>query len=66
MKTAELDPSLQEEIRADPVFEKSWAVVRTWTEQSRYMIKGDKEAKDLIRAISDRRHGVMRWLRRHW
>ena len=63
---AELKDSLDTEIKADPVFSRNWANVIRWKEASRYAINGEREAIDLIKAISDRRHGVLRWLRRHW
>lgn len=63
---AELKDSLDTEIRDDPVFSRNWANVIRWKEDSRYAINGEPEAIDLIKAISDRRHGVLRWLKRYW
>lgn len=63
---AELTDSLNAEIRADTVFSRNWANVVRWKEDSRYALNGEAEAVDLIKAISDRRHGVLRWLRQHW
>ncbi len=58
--------SLAAEIKADQVFSRNWANVIRWKEDSRYVINDKREAVDLITAISDRRHGVLRWLKRHW
>lgn len=63
---AELTDSLTTEIQGDTVFSRNWANVVRWKEDSRYAINGEREAVDLVKAISDRRHGVLRWLRQHW
>lgn len=63
---AGLTDSLNIETQADPAFSRNWANVVRWKEDSRYAINGEPEAVDLIKAISDRRHGVLRWLRQHW
>jgi HEPN domain-containing protein len=63
---AGLEISLAAEIKADPVFSRNWADVIRWTEESRYGLNAEREAVDLIKAISDRRHGVLRWLKRLW
>src|SRR3989442_14840301 len=53
---AGLEISLTAEINADPVFSRNWANVIRWKEDSRYVISDRREAVDLIKAISDRRH----------
>src|SRR6266404_2006694 len=63
---AELTDSLKTEIQADAIFSRNWANVVRWKEDSRYALNGEPEAIDLVKAISDRRHGVLRWLRQHW
>ena len=66
VKTAGLEASLNAEIGADQGFASNWNVVKDWSEQSRYTQMDERNAEALIQAISDRRHGVLRWLRRHW
>jgi hypothetical protein len=63
---AELKDSLDTEIKSDPVFSRNWANVIRWNEASRYAINAEREAIDLIKAISDRKHVVLRWLKRYW
>ena len=63
---AGLNAALEAEIKADPVFSRNWTNVTRWKEDSRYVINDQREAADLVKAISDRKHGVLRWLRRHW
>ena len=66
VKTAGLFPQLRAAIAADPLFERYWGVAKDWKETSRYERRTHREAEDLIRAISDPRHGVLRWIRQYW
>ena len=67
VRIAGLQRSLDQEIRNDPQgFAPYWTVVRQWSEQDRYSIIDQRTAQNLVEAISHRRHGVLRWLRRHW
>lgn len=63
---ARLRTLLEAERRADPRFAANWNVAEDWTEESRYSQSDERKAEALIRAISDKDHGVLRWLRRHW
>ena len=63
---AELRVQLQAEMARDPDFADNWKLVRLWSERSRYVRVPATEAARLYHAIADRRHGVLRWLRRHW
>lgn len=64
--TAGLSGSLDAESKSDAKFAWCWGVVKEWTEESRYITVSEKQAGDLLTAIADRRHGVLRWLRRYW
>jgi HEPN domain-containing protein len=66
VKLAGLEPELDREIRTSPDFSDNWTVVKDWSEESRYTIKGDKETRDLLAAITNRTYGVLPWIRRHW
>lgn len=66
IKVSGLQGSLDSEMRRDPVFEVNWAIVKDWNEGSRYTRHDAQAARSLIEAVTDRRHGVLRWLRRHW
>jgi len=63
---AKLKPALDAERNADPQFDANWGVVKDWNTETRYNGRDQKQAEGLILAISERRHGVLRWLRRHW
>lgn len=66
VQTAGLGAALDAAIRADAQFTANWLIVKDWSIQSRYTTTGQSKAEALDRAISDRRHGVMRWIRQHW
>lgn len=63
---AGLQRSLADESDADPQFGAYWGVVKDWKPDARYISRGQKEAEEIVRAIVDSRHGVLRWLKRHW
>lgn len=52
--------------RLQPEFELNWTTAKDWTEESRYQLLSKKEAQDMYKAIASRKHGVLRWIRRHW
>jgi len=65
-RVAELDEDRLQREREDVEFKRNWERVRSWTEQSRYERYTREEAQALLRAIEDRVHGVMAWLRLGW
>jgi HEPN domain-containing protein len=66
VRVAGLEPALDQELRTDPIFRRYWTVVKDWSEESRYQRRTAQEARDLYQAISDRRHGVLPWIRGRW
>jgi hypothetical protein len=61
-----LKPLLLQEMNRDPAFALNWTVVSDWSEERRYRLNSEKEARDLYKAVTGRQHGVMRWIRQHW
>ncbi|MBA3312233.1 MAG: DNA-binding protein [Planctomycetaceae bacterium] len=58
---------LQSEKAANPPFAIKWALVAQWSVDSRYDANTSEAlAKDLYSAVTNRRSGVLRWIRRHW
>jgi hypothetical protein len=57
---------LQAESENDEAFSGYWGVVSQWNEESRYKQWNEPEAMELVQAVSDADHGVMRWLRTLW
>jgi len=62
-----LKAALERDLVCDPALESNWAVVKDWTEQSRYLTSIAKpRAEDLYEAVMDKTNGVLAWLQRRW
>ncbi len=66
VKVAGLEDEQLARVKGDPDFETNWDVVQPWSEESRYQRHSHESAQALLLAISDRRHGVMTWIKLHW
>lgn len=61
-----IEAALNAEQRADANFMTNWVLVKDWSINSRYSLAGSAKATAIREAVMDRRHGVMRWIRKHW
>jgi hypothetical protein len=61
-----LELARSEEAKRDPLFRNHWDLVQQWSEHSRYRRHGSEMARALVESISERNHGVIAWIRRHW
>ena len=43
----------------DPAFIANWAAAKDWTEETRYQSRGQRQAEEILAAISDPQHGVL-------
>jgi HEPN domain-containing protein len=66
VKTAGLTAQRDADTAADPDLEANWAVVKDWSEESRYERRTQAQAQKLIAAITDAAHGVLPWIKRRW
>lgn len=66
VKVAGLELELEKQAKASRIFQQNWALVKDWTEESRYHGSRREKAHDLYLAIASRRHGVLRWITQHW
>lgn len=66
VRVAGLQTALDQEMQKDAIFAVNWAIVKDWSEDSRYERHTQKAAEDLYAAISNNRHGVLMWLKRRW
>ena len=64
VKLADLEADLRE-ARRDRRFEEHWALVQQRSEQTRYRRTSTSEAQSLLQSVVDRKHGELRWIRRH-
>ncbi len=66
VRTAGLEADQAVRSAADAEFSANWSVVKDWNEGSRYLPWSEQEARDLFTAVTDRDHGVLPWIERHW
>ncbi|PER24662.1 DNA-binding protein [Bacillus cereus] len=46
--------------------EINWAIVKDWSEQHRYQLHEEGEARDLYAAVADPDEGVLQWIKQYW
>jgi HEPN domain-containing protein len=63
---AELRGMFETDRKTDKSLDIYWRVVAGWNENSRYSPRGEREAKDLLTAVSDPEHGVLACIKQHW
>lgn len=66
LAAAGLTADLEDELRSDRALWKNWTIVKDWSAASRYDRSSQERARGLLAAITDKRHGVLRWISRHW
>ena len=66
IRVARLETDRTVAIRSDPNLEANWLVVQKWRESSRYESINRQQAEELFAAVSQRRHGVLRWVKKYW
>jgi HEPN domain-containing protein len=66
LEIAGLGPRFADEANKDQVFRANWAVVKDWSEESRYLSREQEQAQEILIAVNDVEHGVLRWLRENW
>jgi hypothetical protein len=53
-------------LRANPDLADNWDTVKEWNEESRYTRTTKAKAESLYEAITDKKHGVLSWLKQRW
>jgi HEPN domain-containing protein len=67
IELAGLKPQFDAASSADEVLQLNWSVIAKWNVEDRYSLDiSSDEARDLYRAISAKKSGMMEWIRRHW
>jgi HEPN domain-containing protein len=61
-----LSAVIEQSGRIGLVFERNWAQVSLWSEESRYETRTQTEAEEMIKAVQDPDHGVMQCIRQYW
>ncbi len=63
---AGLKSVFDQETASDRLFKDNWQIVKDWNEEARYESRGQKEAEEIVAAVTDDDHGVLQWLKRNW
>jgi HEPN domain-containing protein len=66
LRVAQLSEEHRKEVRTNVLFEAKWNVVKDWSEHSRYKKHSREDAENILDAISDKTHGVFKWIKQHW
>jgi HEPN domain-containing protein len=45
---------------------KNWEIVSEWTESSRYSPRTKAEAKAMVEAVGNSKHGMLSWIKHRW
>jgi HEPN domain-containing protein len=63
---AELKNDFNAALQADLDLAENWDIVKDWNESSRYARTSKTKAEGLYEAITDKKHGVLSWLKPRW
>lgn len=63
---ARLKADLDAATQAAPDLADNWDTVKEWSESSRYARTMKAKAEILYEAITDKKHGLLSWLKRRW
>ena len=66
LNVAGLAQVFQADRQADQTLEVNWAIAKDWDSIKRYEFQTQAEAEDILAAISNQRHGIMKWVRSKW
>ena len=66
VKSAGLTAVHGADMQADQHLESNWRLFSEWSEKDRYALFDEVKANQLIAAVTDPRHGVLQWCKRHW
>jgi HEPN domain-containing protein len=66
MELAALEAAFAADSAADPELSENWEIVKDWSEASRYEVGLKAVAVQLYEAITDKKHGVLTWIRTRW
>ncbi len=66
IKSANLDVTFNKDLKKDKQLERNWSLVKDWNEASRYEEHTERTARDFYEAVTDKKHGVLKWINRRW
>jgi HEPN domain-containing protein len=66
LRLADLQAAFDADAAADSDLRANWDVVTEWSEASRYRRTPKAEAEELYDAVTEKKHGVLSWIKGHW
>lgn len=66
LKVAGLTTAKEIACATDPILKDNWRLAFAWNEQSRYIRRGEAEARLLYPAVADPIEGVLGWIKLYW
>lgn len=67
MKVSGLWTSFYKAMETNANLARNWAIIKDWTEESRYTLSTSRlQAKDFYAACTSRKNGVLPWLKKSW
>lgn len=67
VRLAGLWPTLEKDMKAIRTLELNWAIVKDWSETSRYELSiTEAQARDMYSACTARKNGILAWIKRQW
>jgi hypothetical protein len=66
MRLADVRASFDAAAAADADLRANWDVVKDWSEASRYARTTKVDAEELYSAVTDKKHGVLTWIKGCW
>jgi hypothetical protein len=63
---AQLKSERDNRTKTNPDFGRNWAIVKDWSEESRYQTYARFDAQKLFNAITDQNDGVLTWIKAFW
>ena len=66
VRLAGLEGERQADTDANSDLLRNWLLVKDWSEKSRYQIVSNARATKLYEAITDKKNGVMQWIKSRW
>jgi len=67
VRVAGLAPAFDNDRRTNRALELNWAVVKDWSEASRYELgTTEAQARDFYTACTEPRNGILPWIKKRW
>jgi hypothetical protein len=66
VKLADLAAVRDAAVAANATLNLNWQFVFAWSEQDRYRMKTEVQARELVAAVTDKVNGVLPWIKGRW